>query len=75
MDDHTFKTLRQIRETRESVVVKREAVAPLIADGLVDEIDEAFFLTERGGEALEAEINRRKGGPPQDEFHSPEDDH
>jgi hypothetical protein len=75
MDDRTFKTLRQIRETRESLLVKREAVAPLIEVGLVDEIDEAFFLTESGGEVLEAEIAKRKGGPPQDEFHSPEDDH
>jgi hypothetical protein len=60
MDEATFKTLRQIRDTRESVVVKREAVQPLINQGLVDELDEAFFLTERGGETLEAEIARRK---------------
>ena len=62
MDQATLKTLRQIRDTRESIVIKRDAVAPLIEQGLVDELDEQFFLTERGGEALEASFGRRGRG-------------
>jgi hypothetical protein len=46
--------LRQIRDAQRSVVIKREAVEPLLKRGLIDELDGPLFLTEAGGAVLEA---------------------
>ena len=67
MDDRIFKALRQIRDTRSTVVVKKEDVDHLMNEGWADEADGHLFLTEAGGEALDFEIIRRKGGIDPDE--------